>query len=429
MILKEVEDDIEGRKKGGEFIYPLYEKYCFSNIPPTILGFFGVKNKRPALPPELYEGRTEGSNKVVLVLIDGLGYNQWLQYSKNYEFFNAFTKEGLVAPITAVFPSTTASALTTINTDLTPQEHGLLEWIVYFKEIDMIIKTLPFAPLGEKCQDRLLEMGVDPKILYSGGTIHQTLKEAGIKSFAFVNGSYAFSSYSKLVHKAANIIPFINSSDLVVGLKKCLEKERGPAYFYVYIGDMDSVEHKYGPHTDEHRAELSALSYLFKKELLEKIDKKAAKETTIMVTADHGQLNILPRETIYLNRYKKLADAFQRGRKRKPILPTGGPRDVFLHIKPDMLEEAHGFLSNRLKGKAKVMKTDEAIKTGLFGIGEPIKEFYERVGNLLILPYKNNTVWYEHIKGKRFELLGHHGGLSRDEMLVPFAVAKLSDLT
>jgi hypothetical protein len=65
---------------------------------------------------------------------------------------------------------------------------------------------------------------------------------------------------------------------------------------------------------------------------------------------------------------------------------------------------------------------------GLFGKGKPKKEFYERVGNLLILPYKNHTIWYEHIKGKKFDLLGHHGGLSEDEMLVPFAIAKLSNL-
>ena len=45
MIAKELEDAIVEQKGDGEFIYPFYEKYCFSNIPSTILNFFGIKYK------------------------------------------------------------------------------------------------------------------------------------------------------------------------------------------------------------------------------------------------------------------------------------------------------------------------------------------------------------------------------------------------
>lgn len=426
--VKEVKKEIKRQTKLERFITPFYEKYCFSNIPSTILNFFDIKTKRPSLPSKSYKDKVEieNSNKVVLFLIDGFGYNQLLR-SKNCEFFNILNQKSVTLPITTVFPSTTAATLTTINTGLTPQEHGLPEWVVYFKEIDMIINTLPFKPLGERCNDRLLEMGVNPKILYNGKTIYQALKREGIKSFSFIDETYAYSSYSKLVHKGSKIIPFVNSSDLVVSLRKCLEKESEPAYFYVYIGDMDSIEHKYGPNTDECYAELSVLSYLLKKELLEKIDRKVAKEIIFLVTTDHGQLNVSPRKTIYLNKYKKLVSSFQRN-KKKVILPTGSPRDVFLYIKQNKLEETYEYLSDKLKEKAKIMKIEQAIKIGLFGLGNPIKEFYERVGNLLILPYDNQSIWYEHIKGKKFDLLGIHGGLSEDEMLVYFSISKLSDL-
>jgi predicted AlkP superfamily pyrophosphatase or phosphodiesterase len=430
MIVRELENAIRKQRKEGEFIYPFYEKYCFSNIPSTILKFFGIKSERPILPSELYKDKIEtgNSNKIVLLLVDGFGYNQWLKYYKNYEFFNIFSQKGVVSPLTSIFPSTTAATLTTINTGLTPQEHALLEWVLYFKEIDMIINTLPFSPLDKKGQDRLLEAGVNPKILYRGNTIYQTLKKSGIRSFTFINESYAYSAYSKLVHKGSITIPFINFSDLVVRLRKTLEIEKGPVYFYVYVGDLDPIEHKYGPHTEEYYAELSVLSFLLKKELLEKIDRKVASETLFLITTDHGQLNVSPKETVYLNKYRELVNSFQKSKKKKPILPTGSPRNVFLHIEQSKLDKMYNFLSKKLKEKAKVVKTEEAIKMGLFGKGKPRKEFYDRVGNLLILPYKNHTTWYEHIKGKKFDLLGHHGGLSEDEMLVPFAITKLSNL-
>jgi predicted AlkP superfamily pyrophosphatase or phosphodiesterase len=427
MIAKELEDVIIEQKGDEEFIYPFYEKYCFSNIPSTVLKFFGIKCKNPILPPEVYEGmEVEGCNKIVLLLIDGFGYKQWLECYKNYDFFNLFSQKGIVSPITSVFPSTTAAAVTTINTGLTPQEHALPEYVLYFREVDRIIQPLPFTYLDESGQVKPLT-DVSPRILRISRTIYQALKKAGIESFAFIDSSYAYGAYSTLAWKGSTIIPFINYSDLVVRLRKALEAKKGHAYFCLYIGDLDSIQHKYGPYTDEHHADVSVLSFLLKKELLEKIDRRVANETLLLITADHGQLNVSPQETIYLNRYRKLLNSFQKSERNKPILPTGSPRDVFLHIE-EKVDEMCKFLSNKLKGKARVIETRDAVTSGLFGRGRPRKKFYERAGNVLVLPYKNYTIWYKFTKRKKFEFLGHHGGLSREEMLVPFGIAKLSEL-
>ncbi|MEP7284147.1 MAG: hypothetical protein ABI947_00100 [Chloroflexota bacterium] len=49
-------------------------------------------------------------------------------------------------------------------------------------------------------------------------------------------------------------------------------------------------------------------------------------------------------------------------------------------------------------------------------MGHPSATFMGRVGNLVILPYKYESVWW-YEKG-RFEqdFFGHHGGLTPDEM-------------
>lgn len=430
MIFEELKSVIEEESKVGNFIYPSYKKYCFSNIPSTILKFLNVGTKRSALPPKIYKNQVEyeDSNKIILLLIDGFGYSQWLKCYKKYEFFREISQKGAVSPITTVFPSTTAATLTTINTGLTPQEHALLEWYLYFREIDMIIGTLPFTPLGKRGQDWLLEMGVNPKILYEGNTIYQAMKEEDVKSFAFIKASYAHSCYSRIVHDGSTIIPFISYSDMFTRLRKLVNKEKGPAYFYAYLDNLDGIGHLYGPHAVEYSAELSVLSYSIRREFLKKADRKVAKETLLLVTSDHGQVNISPEETIYLNKFQKLTNAFKRSEKGKTILPTGSPRDVFLHIDINKLEETLTFLSKKLEGKAKVTKTNEATRNGLFGTGEPRKQFFERVGDLLILPYNNHTVWYEHTEGKKIHFLGHHGGLNENEMLVPFGITKLSEL-
>ena len=109
-------------------------------------------------------------------------------------------------------------------------------------------------------------------------------------------------------------------------------------------------------------------------------------------------------------------------------MPTGSPRDIFLHVKKEKLLDTQQFLIQNLGKKAKIMKTTTAIDRGLFGIGAVRKTFSERVGDLLILPHNNETIWFEHFKGVKFSSLGHHGGLNQNEMLVPFMFSKLGDL-
>jgi hypothetical protein len=62
-----------------------------------------------------------------------------------------------------------------------------------------------------------------------------------------------------------------------------------------------------------------------------------------------------------------------------------------------------------------VVQTEFLIEQGYFG-DEVSARLRERVGNLVILPYRNESVWW-YEKGK-FEqrFYGHHGGLTPEEM-------------
>ncbi|MFC6723904.1 alkaline phosphatase family protein, partial [Halobium palmae] len=73
---------------------------------------------------------------------------------------------------------------------------------------------------------------------------------------------------------------------------------------------------------------------------------------------------------------------------------------------------------------ALVLSKAEAIDRELWGPGEYGEAFRERCGDLLVVP-RDRGVWYE--RG-HLGLVGMHGGLTREEMLVPFATARLSEL-
>jgi hypothetical protein len=418
-----------------EFVLPEYDSYCLSNVTPTVLSLFGVKSERPRIPRDAFgDVEVDSPERVILIVLDGFGYREW-QNQASEGFVKAMTTKGHTRPITTVFPSTTAAALTSLSTGLTPQEHGLPEWFVYFRELSMIIATLPFSPMGDPGRDTLWRT-TDPRILFKGETVYRMLAREGIPSQSFVNRNIAETAYSTTSLMGSEMNSYSSSSDLMAMVRRKVEVATSPAFFYVYWSYVDTIEHKFGPNTDESSLEAALISYSIQKGLVEKLDSSVAQKTLVIVTADHGQINVAPKATVYLNRYRKLVKNFERSESGKKILPAGSPRDVFLHLgtNSDAMKE---YLEKKLEGKATVLGTEESIRMGLFGINKPQRNFRDRVGNLLILPHKKDTIWYDHTKetgrrrrapNGRFDLLGHHGGLSEDEMKIPLGVARLADL-
>ena len=109
-------------------------------------------------------------------------------------------------------------------------------------------------------------------------------------------------------------------------------------------------------------------------------------------------------------------------------MPWGSLRDIYISVQPEKLDEVFSFLTRALESRALVLRTEDALSRGLTGRGPLHPQFRSRTGDILVLPDDDLTVWYEHTRGRKFSLLGMHGGLSPDEMLVPLAVAPLDRL-
>jgi hypothetical protein len=145
-------------------------------------------------------------------------------------------------------------------------------------------------------------------------------------------------------------------------------------------------------------------------------------------------------ESMAEGRGKAQAEALRRARRETNAKKLAQPQRTASYQtvaagtlrKGDMvLVEAGEFIPGDgevLEGVASVLKTEEAVREGLFGTGKPTRKFLRRVGNLMVLPHGTNTVWFRYRKGDSLDLKGHHGGLSKDEMVIPFAAAKVSDL-
>jgi len=403
------------------FLKPAYPSRCFSGLPATIQ-YLLTGTGKPGLSRELFNGRLGPYDTVILFFIDAFGWRFVEKYGGDYAFLKHFAKEGVVSKLTAQFPSTTAAHVTTIHTGLPVGQSGVYEWQYYEPQLDAVITPLLFSFAGTKERDTLKPHKVDPKTLYPAQTLYQELGQRGVTSYVFQHREYTPSTYSDIVFQGATTVPYKTLPEALVNLGHLLAQRQPPAYFFLYYDRIDAICHDYGPDSPQAEAEIDAcltsLDRLFYKPTLRRL-----KNTLFILTADHGQIEISPHTTHYLNRRPEFAglERFLRtDRQGHPLVPAGSPRDVFLYVKEDRLDEARRFLAGPLAGRAEVYPTQTLVEKGFFGPAPLSPEFMSRVGNLVILPHEYESVWW-YEKGK-FEqrFYGHHGGLTRQEMEIPF---------
>jgi len=360
----------------------------------------------------------------VLFLVDGFGW-RFFERFQDAPFIRRLTRGGKVEKLTSQFPSTTAAHVTTIHTGLTVGQSGVYEWFYYEPELDSIIAPLLFSYAGDKNRDTLKSSGISAGRLFPSKTLYNTLKDSGVKSYVFGVRDYTPSTYSNAVMQGAKMLNFRTLPEALVNLGSLLEEQAKPTYIHLYFDKIDGLCHEYGPDALQTEAEIEAF-LLIMEHFFERIF-AGKKRVLFLMTADHGAMQVDPKTTIFLNtngRFAGVERFLKTNRKGDLLVPAGSARDMFLYIRDERLEEAQAFLAERLEGKARVARVSDLISEAYFG-PEVSPEFHGRVGNLVILPHRHESVWW-YVKNKfeqRFH--GHHGGLSPEEMEIPFFTCDL----
>lgn len=406
---------------GGGLLKPVYDDYAFGNIPATIEYLLTGARRGPLLPPDCFGGVYPAPQKIVLFFIDSFAWTFWNEHARRYRTTWRVARDGVLTPLSALFPTTTAAAVTTLNFGALPSAHAIYEWNLYVPAHGEVIQSLPFSPLGRHPADACLALGRDPRTLLAtdSETIHERLARHGVRSIQFAHRSYADSAYNTLIQAGAEVIRHRSLAEALVQLREALARTTGKAWLNLYWGAIDSIGHSYGPRSPHHFAEAAGFWRIFD-EVFHDID---SPDTLYLFTADHGQIAGDPGETLHLNeQLPELADHLALSPDGRRILPHGSPRDVFLHVKPESRDAVLALLRRRLDDHALILPMEEALAAGLFG-PEPFgEEFRRRIGNILILPYPGRFIWQREpglLENRHF---GAHGGLSGDELITVLGV-------
>ena len=385
---------------------PNYRDGSILNLMQSILGGLdapGVGGVHGHLA-DLEPGEVADTRHVVLLVIDGLGRAQLDSGPA------PALRASLRGTMTSVFPSTTASAVTTFLTGLAPAEHAVTGWFTWMRELDSIIAPLPFTTRAGNAD--LTARGVEPAGVFVGPTVFERVRA---DCHAVLPAELVDSAYSRAHTRGAATRGFERLDGLVDAIVDVVRNAPRRTYVSAYWPVLDTLSHEFGAsgvRTRRHLAEIDLHFARLRTAL-------AGTGTLLLVTADHGFVDIRPESHLDADSVPGLEPMLSR-----PL--CGEPRIAYCYVRADCRAD---FVERAVEGldvAACVVDSASMIEDGWFGPGEPHPRLHERVGDFALVMQGDYAI-RDWIPGEKpFRHIGVHGGVSREEMWVPLVVVPAS---
>jgi hypothetical protein len=347
--------------------------------------------------------------RVCVVLADGLGRGLLKQKMAHTPFLRAVVQQGQGAVpvwLDAAFPSTTAASLASLGTGLAPGQHGLVGYDVLDPAQDKVVNMLgnwdaavdpqlwqPFPTVFERASEHVTVTTVS--LPQFGGS---PMTQAALRGGTFVSGT---TSHARTA-AAAEVMA-----------------DAGPALMYFYVNDLDKAGHRHGAQSPQWEHQLEELDATVKR-----LDATLPAGTTVLVTADHGMLDVPESQRLDYSADPALVDGVRH--------TAGEPRMVHLYLEDDAGAGARDRLlaawRARFGDRIWAFTREEAVAAGLFGTVRP--EVAGRVGDVMVAA-RDAVAFYDtrRVRPTAMEVVGQHGSLTKAEREVPLLSFRASGKT
>lgn len=321
---------------------------------------------------------------VVVMLFDGMGVD-----ALNYHLpDNSFLRQHFIKEYSSVFPPTTTAAITTLESGLTPAEHGWLGWSLYFSEIDKIVNA--FNNMEKFTNSQAAEYHVAGRYL-TYKSLYEKINDTGNAK------AYSVSEFGS--NKIATLDELIDEVT-----KLC--RQDGDKYIYSYWKDPDFAMHEYGCYDSRVT------------KILMEIDRKLnnlcqeLQDTLLIITADHGHINLTHYE---LSDYPDL----QRMLRRPTSIEA---KAAAFHVKGEYLSEFPIIFREIFGEDFILLSKQDVIEQKIFGDGTPHPKFEEFIGDYLAIAVRDKGIVNYSYSNK---FVSNHAGMTEKEILIPLIIVEL----
>lgn len=340
------------------------------------------------------------ATRICVVLVDGLGKSLLKEKSGHAPFLRGVLAEdtGGAHPRTlqAAFPSTTATSLTSLGTGAVPGHHGMVGYDVLDPSQDKVVNLL-----GN------WDAGVDPLRWQPCPTIFEQLS-ASVPCTTVSLPRFADSPMTRAALRGSE---FRGATSMHARVEEAVNALAATprALVYLYWGELDKAGHAHGADSAQWERQLEELDAGMKR-----LAATAPAGTLILLTADHGMVDVPRSARIDFSVYPELMDGVRH--------TAGEPRMVHLYLEPGTTEEARGRLMGawleRFGRKAWVLTREQAVEAGYFG--EVSDAVSARIGDVLVLA-REPIAFYDlqRVRAQAMEVVGQHGSITKAEREVP----------
>lgn len=377
------------------WLQPDYRRGNLVNLMSSLITGSGGSSLYPPLD-QLQPDQVEAKNQVVLFVVDGLGFEFIDQHP------NSFLREHTQSTLNSVFPSTTASAITSLMSGLAPGQHGLTGWFTYLAALGMVTAVLPFQP---RCGGSFARPAVQARAIFDWVPLYDTLNR---KCYLVLPENISDSVYSTTLGGSAQRVGYDGLEEMFEHAATILSRPRERSFTYIYWPLFDMFAHQFGVNSDRVATHFTELDRAFAK-FAETIDHTSA---LVLATADHGLIDTVSDRIIFTHDHPELAAQL--------LLPLcGEPRVAYCYVRHSAEQDFLDYVARNLNHACIVKRSSELIEKDYFGVGIKHPDLHRRVGDYVLL-MKDNYVLKDRLFGETpFAHVGVHGGLTSAEMKVP----------
>lgn len=364
-------------------VIPDYQGANVRGIVPALLGPGEWSSSLPEWMPD----PVRGARQAVLLVLDGLGWDQLTDHPAELPTLTGMAGRS----ITTVAPTTTATALSSIATGLTPGEHGLLGYRMLLG--GEVINVLRWSVDHHDRRRSNPPADVQPVPAFLGHS-PPVVSPAELQSSAFTEAHL----------RGGRPVGWRAASSIAVEVGEQLRD--GERFVYAYYGGIDKIAHErgFGPYYD---SELRTADRLVA-DLMDQLPPGAV----LVVTADHGQVDVGP-NIIYPTNELLAHVAVQ----------SGEGRFRWLHARrgavADLLEAA----ATEFSDTAWVVSRDQVLDERWFGATVP-PPVANRLGDVALVAFAPVS-YFDPADSGPFELVCRHGSLTSAEVHVPLLAAAI----
>jgi Type I phosphodiesterase / nucleotide pyrophosphatase len=379
---------VTGAGPADGFVEPAYGARSLAEVVPAVGSAIGVKHRPDAVPGGLVLPEAPA---YVVFLVDGLGARLVERHGEDAPYLSSLMTDQ--QPGTAGVPSTTATSLSSLGTGLPPGAHGLVGFTSRIPGTDRLLNALAW------------DKNVDPKEWQPHATAFAGLRLNGASVTVVNKREFRDSGLTVAAHRGAD---FVGADRVGERIAAAVASSRDqPSLTYLYEGDLDWTGHRYGVASDAWLQQLAMIDAQ-----AEQLREALPPEVRLLVVADHGMVDSPRSARVDVDQQLELREGL--------VLMGGEARFRHLYCRTGAVADVLATWSSVLGDRAEVLTRDQAVARGWFGTVEPA--VLPRIGDVLVASRGDHAVVSTVDFAYEATLVGLHGSLSADEMLIPMLV-------